>query len=90
MNRALPRPFTRTVNNDRDVLDAGRAALHNIHVDMDGAGPGEAGVLAWCNSIRLTMARDAGREVLDVQIQKQGFDFLESYLDNVFSRAKEE
>jgi hypothetical protein len=57
---------------------------------MDGTGPGEAGVLAWCNSIRLSMAKDAGREFLDVQIQKQGFDFLESYLDNVFSRDKEE
>ena len=57
---------------------------------MDGTGPGEPGVLAWCNSIRFSVAKDAGREFLDTQIQKQGFDFLESYLDNVFSRAKEE
>ena len=57
---------------------------------MDSTGPGEAGVLAWCSAIRFNMAKDAGRESFDTQIQKHGFDFLESYLDSVLSRAKEE
>ena len=57
---------------------------------MDGTKPGEAGVLAWCNSIRLSIAEDDGRERLDTQIQKHGFDFLDSYLESVFSRPKEE
>lgn len=57
---------------------------------MDGSGPGEAGVIAWCNTIRYTLANDPGRQFLDMQFQKHGFDFLDSYLDNVLSRAKEE
>ncbi|GJE95606.1 hypothetical protein PsYK624_117920 [Phanerochaete sordida] len=57
---------------------------------MDGTQPGEAGVLAWCNSIRFTLAKDPAREWLDTQIQKQGFDFLDSYLESVLSREKEE
>ena len=57
--------------------------------NMDGSGQGEAGVLAWCNSIRFSIAKDTGREFLDTQIQKQGFDFLDSYLDDVFSRESE-
>lgn len=42
------------------------------------------GVLSWCNSIRLTIAQDPGRQFIDEQIQKLGFDFLDDYLDNVF------
>lgn len=56
---------------------------------MDASQPGSAGVLAWCNSIRLSIAQDPGREFLDAQIQKQGFDFLESYRDGVLSRQHE-
>ncbi|TCD71547.1 hypothetical protein EIP91_008928 [Steccherinum ochraceum] len=57
---------------------------------MDGSGPGEVGVLAWCNTIRFTMVQDPGRAFLDQQVQQQGFDFLEGYLSNVLSRPKEE
>ena len=57
---------------------------------MDGTAYGELGVLAWCNTIRLTMAQDPGRAFLHQQIQQQGFDFLDGYLENVISRQKEE
>ena len=57
---------------------------------MDGKAPGEAGVLAWCNTIRLNIAQDQGREILDTQIKQQGFDFLDSYLERVLSKPKEE
>ena len=57
---------------------------------MDGTAYGELGVIAWCNTIRLTMAQDPGRAFLDQQIQQQGFDFLDGYLENVISRQKEE
>ncbi|KAJ3551715.1 hypothetical protein NM688_g4550 [Phlebia brevispora] len=57
---------------------------------MNGSGPGETGVLAWCNSLRLNIAKDPGREFLEAQIQKQGFDFLESYREGVFSRQRED
>ncbi|THH34076.1 hypothetical protein EUX98_g104 [Antrodiella citrinella] len=57
---------------------------------MDGTAPGEPGVLSWCSMIRFTMAQDPGRAFLDQQIQQQGFDFLDNYLDNVFTRPKEE
>ncbi|KAF7791879.1 hypothetical protein EIP86_002903 [Pleurotus ostreatoroseus] len=56
---------------------------------MDGSQPGQAGVLAWCNSIRTSIAKDPGREFLDAQIQKQGFDFLESYREGIFSKQRE-
>ncbi|KAI0778149.1 hypothetical protein BD413DRAFT_100796 [Trametes elegans] len=57
---------------------------------MDGSRPGEAGVLAWCNAIRFNMAKDPGRQILHDQIQTQGFEFLDSYLDNFFSGPKNE
>ncbi|KAI8995594.1 hypothetical protein BD414DRAFT_435643 [Trametes punicea] len=57
---------------------------------MDGSRPGEAGVLAWCNSIRFNMAKDPGRQILHDQIQRQGFDFLDSYLENFFEGPKNE
>lgn len=49
-----------------------------------------AGVLAWCDSIRLTMAKDPGRELFDAQVQQHGFDFLDNYLENVLSRQPTE
>ena len=67
-----------------------RTDVAYTRLNMDGSTPGEAGVLAWCNSIRLSIAEDDGREQLDTQIQKHGFDFLDSYLESVFSRPKEE
>ncbi|KAH8100704.1 hypothetical protein BXZ70DRAFT_938388 [Cristinia sonorae] len=57
---------------------------------MDGSLQGEPGVLAWCNTVRLTMAQDPGRAFLDQQIQQQGFEFLDNYLNNVISHRKEE
>ncbi|CDO71531.1 hypothetical protein BN946_scf184911.g1 [Trametes cinnabarina] len=57
---------------------------------MDGSRPGEAGVLAWCNTIRFNMAQDPGRQILHDQIQTQGFDFLDSYLENFFEGPKNE
>ncbi|KAI0335309.1 hypothetical protein GY45DRAFT_901390 [Cubamyces sp. BRFM 1775] len=57
---------------------------------MDGSRPGEAGVLAWCNTIRFNMAKDPGRQILNDQIQTQGFDFLDSYLESFFEGPKNE
>ncbi|OBZ80042.1 hypothetical protein A0H81_00766 [Grifola frondosa] len=36
------------------------------------------------------MAKDPGRQFLDEQIQQQGFDFLDSYLDNFFEGPRNE
>ena len=57
---------------------------------MDGSRPGEAGVIAWANSIRLTMAKDPGRQFLHEQIQKEGFDFLDMYLGNFLEGPRQE
>ncbi|KAI0639365.1 hypothetical protein C8Q77DRAFT_1152348 [Trametes polyzona] len=57
---------------------------------MDGSRPGEAGVLAWCNTIRFNMAKDSGRQILHDQIQTQGFDFLDSYLESFFEGPRNE
>ncbi len=70
------------------VLVVGRSD-QDTNNNMDGTGPGEAGVLQWANSIRFSMANDPAREVLAIQIQK-GFDFLDSYLESVLSGPKEE
>lgn len=56
---------------------------------MDGTKPGEAGVIAWCNSIRFSMAKDPGRQFLHEQIQ-EGFDFLDMYLENFLNGPKHE
>ncbi|KZT01027.1 uncharacterized protein LAESUDRAFT_496370 [Laetiporus sulphureus 93-53] len=48
---------------------------------------GEDGVLAWCNSIRLSMAQDRGRQFLGEQVQNT-VEYLDSYLDNVRSGSK--
>ncbi|KAH9939478.1 hypothetical protein B0H21DRAFT_37969 [Amylocystis lapponica] len=50
---------------------------------------GEAGLIAWCNQIRFTMARDPGRKDLENQVQS-GFDFIDNYLETVFSRSQYE
>lgn len=57
---------------------------------MDGSRPGEAGVIAWCNSIRFTMAKDPGRQFLHEQIQREGFDFLDLYLENFMEGPRKE
>ncbi|KAI0814989.1 hypothetical protein BC629DRAFT_1720065 [Irpex lacteus] len=44
------------------------------------------GVLAWCDSIRFTMAKDPGRELFATQIQQHGFDFLDNYIEDVLAR----
>ena len=103
--RALPprvrsRGNARVPQNDARSFEPytyrrGDGGLHSTRLSsfsrqsMDGSQPGQAGVLAWCNSIRTSIAKDPGREFLDAQIQKQGFDFLESYREGIFSRQKE-
>ncbi|KAI0757035.1 hypothetical protein C8Q80DRAFT_1116323 [Daedaleopsis nitida] len=57
---------------------------------MDGSKPGEVGVITWCNSMRFAMARDAGRQFLHEQIQREGFDFLDMYLENFLEGPKKE
>ncbi|KAH9944415.1 uncharacterized protein BXZ73DRAFT_87319 [Epithele typhae] len=57
---------------------------------MDGSRPGEAGVITWCNSLRLTMAKDSGRQFLHEQIQTEGFDFLDMYLENFLDGPRKE
>jgi len=48
------------------------------------------GLLNWANSIRQTMASDAGRQVFKDEVQTHGFLFLDDYLDNIVSGAKQE
>ncbi|KAF8974043.1 hypothetical protein BDZ97DRAFT_1778146 [Flammula alnicola] len=48
------------------------------------------GLLSWANSIRLTMASDPGRQVFKDQVQTHGFMFLDDYLDNIVSGAKQD
>ncbi|KAI0094875.1 hypothetical protein BDY19DRAFT_1080697 [Irpex rosettiformis] len=50
----------------------------------------DVGVLAWCDSIRFTMARDPGRELFATQIQQHGFDFLDNYIEDVLARQPTE
>ncbi|EMD32287.1 hypothetical protein CERSUDRAFT_119010 [Gelatoporia subvermispora B] len=49
---------------------------------MDVSNPGDAGVIAWCNKMRFTMARDPGRQFMAQHIQDV-HDFLDSYLEEV-------
>ena len=44
------------------------------------------GVLAWCDTIRFTMAKDPGRELFDAEMKQHGFDFLDNYIEDVLSR----
>ncbi|KAF9526493.1 hypothetical protein CPB83DRAFT_794894 [Crepidotus variabilis] len=48
------------------------------------------GLLSWANSVRLTMASDAGRQDFKDQVQTIGFLFLDDYLDNIVSGAKQD
>ncbi|KIL70842.1 hypothetical protein M378DRAFT_116137 [Amanita muscaria Koide BX008] len=48
------------------------------------------GLLQWANSIRLTMATDPGRQLFKDQVQTHGFSFLDNYLDDILSNAKQD
>lgn len=48
------------------------------------------GLLSWTNSVRLTMASDSGRQAFKDQVQTLGFLFLDDYLENILSGAKQE
>ncbi|KDR84979.1 hypothetical protein GALMADRAFT_107537 [Galerina marginata CBS 339.88] len=50
----------------------------------------QPGLLSWANSICLTMASDPGRQVFKEQVQTHGFLFLDDYLDNIVSGAKQD
>jgi hypothetical protein len=50
----------------------------------------KAGLLEWSNSIRFSMATDPGRQLFQDQINAYGFLFLDDYLDNILSGAKQE
>lgn len=49
-----------------------------------------SGLLNWANSVRLTMASDPGRHAFKDQVQTLGFLFLDDYLDNILSGARQE
>ncbi|EAU93100.2 hypothetical protein CC1G_11295 [Coprinopsis cinerea okayama7 len=48
------------------------------------------GLLQWANSIRFNMASDSGRQIFQQQVQTHGFLFLDDYLDNILSGAKQD
>ena len=48
------------------------------------------GLLSWANSVRLTMVQDPGRQGFKDDVQRNGFLFLDDYLDNILSGAKQE
>lgn len=50
----------------------------------------QPGLLPWSNSIRLSMANDPGRQLFHDQVNTHGFLFLQQYLDNILSGAKQE
>ena len=50
----------------------------------------QTGLLEWANSVRLTMANDPGRKSFQDQVQTYGFLFLDDYLDNILSDAKQQ
>lgn len=50
----------------------------------------QPGLLQWSNDIRRAMVSDPGRQLFADQIQKDGFLFLDDYLDNILSGAKKE
>ncbi|RDB29549.1 hypothetical protein Hypma_015535 [Hypsizygus marmoreus] len=49
-----------------------------------------AGLLEWSNAIRFTMANDPGRQLFHDQVNTHGFLFLNDYLDNILSGAKQD
>ena len=50
----------------------------------------QTGLLSWCNDIRRSMASDQGRQTFSDRIQKDGFLFLDDYLDNILAGARQE
>ena len=50
----------------------------------------QTGLLEWANSVCLTMANDPGRKSFQDQVQTYGFLFLDDYLDNILSDAKQQ
>jgi hypothetical protein len=48
------------------------------------------GILRWTSSIKNSMINDPGRQFFEDQVQSQGFLFLEEYLDNIWTSAKQE
>ncbi|KAF8622468.1 hypothetical protein AX15_006987 [Amanita polypyramis BW_CC] len=48
------------------------------------------GLLQWANAVRSTMATDPGRALFKEQVQTHGFSFLDGYLDNILSNAKQD
>lgn len=68
------------------------ACAYNTNVDllnMDSSKPGEVGVIAWCNSFRFQLGKDPSREFMHNQIQEKGFDFLDTYLENILAKPTE-
>ena len=57
---------------------------------MAEANSARQGVMTWVSAIRTTMANDPGRQILEDQIQNDGFMFLEDYLDNILSGPRHE
>jgi hypothetical protein len=49
-----------------------------------------SGILRWASSITNSMINDPGRQFFEDQVQSQGFLFLEEYLDNIWSSARQE
>lgn len=47
-------------------------------------------IVQWANYIRSSMAFDPGRQYFQDQIQRQGYDFLDNYLDNILGKTREE
>ncbi|KAF9015151.1 hypothetical protein BDQ17DRAFT_1294706 [Cyathus striatus] len=50
----------------------------------------QTGLLQWANSVRLTMATDPGRQLFQEQVHTHGFLFLDDYLGNIISGAKQD
>jgi hypothetical protein len=60
---------------------------HNRPATMASQTPG---ILRWASSIKNSMINDPGRQFFEDQVQSQGFLFLEEYLDNIWTAAKQE
>lgn len=50
----------------------------------------QTSLLGWANSIRITMANDPGRKLFQEQVQAHGFSFLDDYLEDILSGAKQD
>lgn len=83
----------RETSHDRVLSDHVTSALKNSVLDVQRSLPivmAQAGLLEWSNSIRFNMATDPGRQLFQDQIITYGFLFLDDYLDNILSGAKQE